>query len=77
MYFYRICKSSNRFLKAVLHGGTCAKNWTPLRVVPCNTALKAETATFIISNWQVETIVQLFADVGVESYSTYKGLKTE
>ena len=61
MYFYRICKSSNRFLTA--------KNATFSRTV--------HVFLSVISRSQVETIVQIFAHVGVEPYATFKVRKTE
>ena len=61
MYFYRICNSSNHFLTA-------------------KTATFSHTGhvlLFIISCLQVETIVQIFAHVGVEPYATFKVWKTK
>ena len=56
MYFYRICNSSNRFL--------IAKTATFSRTV--------DVPLSVISRSQVETIVQIFAHVGVEPFATFK-----
>ena len=56
MYFYRICNGSNRFLTAKTATFSCT----------------VHVLLFVISYLQVETIVQIFAHVGVESYATFK-----
>ena len=61
MYFYRICYSSNHFLTA--------KTATFSRTV--------HVLLSVISRLQVETIVQIFAHVGMEPYATFKVRKTE
>ena len=61
MCFYRICNRSNRVL--IAKTGALPRTVHVLLSVICHS--------------QVETIVQMFADVGVEPYATFVVRKTK